>query len=109
MIASLRFLFDHLWPMLAAGFGLGICVGVATCSPRPAAILSRLALTFWAVLVAAGATASALGWLPGRHGLWLDSAVLLVVAYAIGCLCGCAIRRALWRPATSSETPAAPA
>lgn len=109
MIASLRFLVDHVWPMLAAGSGLGLLVGVTTCSVHSAKLGSRLALVFWAGLVAAGVTASALGWLAGRYGLWLDIAVLLLCAYVVGCLGGCAIRRLVRRSAPPSGTPAAPA
>ncbi|MBL8567661.1 MAG: hypothetical protein JNK84_01115 [Phreatobacter sp.] len=45
---------------------------------------AALAITLFALMV----VASALKWLPGRPGLWLDTAILFSAAYLLGCIAG---------------------
>lgn len=75
-----------LWPALAAALGLGLAVGALAGFPRErrtavAAMLPTLVLAGLAGL-------AVLGTAPGRAGLWVETAALLLAAYLVGCLLG---------------------
>lgn len=65
---------------------LGLVFGwiAAVKEDRGRSAWAALAITIFALMV----VASALKWLPGRPGLWLDTAVLFSGAYLIGCIVG---------------------
>lgn len=72
-------------PLAAALIG-GLIVGWVTSDKEdngPSG-WAALAITVFALMV----VASALKWLPGRPGLWLDAAILFSAAYLLGCLLG---------------------
>jgi predicted flap endonuclease-1-like 5' DNA nuclease len=89
------YLVSQYWPWLLAAFALGLVVGAAT----------------WSRGVAAGWLSGWLGWgligfavcllvalfklMPGRWGLWLDTALWHFVAYIAGCWLGGLLRGAL--------------
>ena len=84
-------LLQHLWPGLAlAGLlGLGFSVVFGRGYGLPSA---RLEVVVGAVLLlGVGLLLSWFQTVPGRPGLWLDIAVLLCLAYAIGTALGLAI------------------
>jgi predicted flap endonuclease-1-like 5' DNA nuclease len=72
-------------PLAAALIG-GIAVGWVTSDKEDEGPSgwAALAITALALMV----VASALKWLPGRPGLWLDTAILFSGAYLAGCLTG---------------------
>src|SRR5271166_5667521 len=53
--------------------------------------------------VAAGAVVAWMRWLPGRYGLWLETGLLLLVAYLVGCALGCQLRRPFSRGSAAPE------
>lgn len=59
---------------------------------------SRLWMVNWLLLtlalLAVGFGLPAAGWVTGRPALWLEGAALLWAVYLIGCVAGCAVRRA---------------
>jgi predicted flap endonuclease-1-like 5' DNA nuclease len=72
-------------PLAAALIG-GLVVGWVTSDKedRGPSGWAAFAVTALALMV----VASALKWLPGRPGLWLDTAILFSAAYLLGCLVG---------------------
>ncbi len=72
-------------PLAAALIG-GLAVGWVTSDKEDEGPSgwAALAITAFALMV----VASALKWLPGRPGLWLDTAVLFSAAYLLGCVVG---------------------
>ncbi len=72
-------------PLAAALIG-GLVVGWVTSDKedKGPSGWAALAITVFALMV----VASALKWLPGRPGLWLDTAILFSAAYLLGCLVG---------------------
>lgn len=72
-------------PLLAT-LVLGLVFGwvAAVKEDRGRSAWAALAITAFALMV----VASALQWLPGRPGLWLDTFVLFSAAYLIGCIIG---------------------
>jgi predicted flap endonuclease-1-like 5' DNA nuclease len=72
-------------PLAAALIG-GIAVGWVTSDKEDEGPSgwAALAITAFALMV----VASALKWLPGRPGLWLDTAILFSGAYLLGCVIG---------------------
>lgn len=71
---------------LIATLVLGLVFGwvAAVKEDRGRSAWAALAMTVFALMV----VASALKWLPGRPGLWLDTFVLFSAAYLIGCIVG---------------------
>ena len=71
----------------AAALALGLCVGFFTWDSE-----RRASWGFFAALAAlfliGGGVAASLHLLPGRYGLWLETALLLTTAYIVGCLVG---------------------
>ncbi len=72
-------------PLLVALAG-GLAVGWVTSDreDKGPSGWAALAITVFVLM----AVASALKWLPGRPGLWLDTAVLFCTAYLVGCVVG---------------------
>ncbi|WP_336485582.1 hypothetical protein [Methylobacterium nigriterrae] len=81
-------LLSGLWPGLAGALLLGLAVGRLTGMPRAVAL--GLGLGTAAACLAGVAVA---GLVPGRAGLWVDSAALMLGVYLGGCLCGATARR----------------
>lgn len=95
MIETLRILGWALWPALSASGATGLVVGLATCSDAGTGRGGRIAVASALLAAAAGVAASLFASLPGRPGLWLDIALSLGAAYAVGCTLGCLVRRGL--------------
>jgi predicted flap endonuclease-1-like 5' DNA nuclease len=95
-----------LWVLAAAG--LGLIVGLASWKAPVAIEKPGFGPRFFpfALLLAAGATAAELRWLPGRQGLWLETALLLLAAYLFGCSLGCLARG--WLSGGRTAVEAAP-
>lgn len=81
---------------------------------RPAGRATSLGIDAVWLLVAAAAVASVLKWVPGRPGLWLDTALLFTIAYLAGCILGGLMRAAgrveepVTEAAAAAPAPAAP-
>jgi predicted flap endonuclease-1-like 5' DNA nuclease len=84
-----------IWVLAAAG--LGLIVGFLSWKAPAGNEKPGFGPRFYpfALLLAAGATAVGLRWLPGRQGLWLETALLLLAAYLAGCALGCLARGGL--------------
>lgn len=83
-------LLSFLWPGLSGTFALGLGAGWLSGLPRGAlapAVLSLAIAALW------GAALS--GIVPGRAGLWVESAALMLPAYVAGCLAAAFGRRRL--------------
>lgn len=110
----MAYLVSTLWPWVVAAIVLGVVVGAATGRPPRQGETARAGLAAdllaWALaaVLAAGMAAAALQWFRGRHGLWLDMALAMTVAYLLGCGIGALLRR-LGAPAASGveQPPAA--
>ncbi|ACL56473.1 hypothetical protein [Methylobacterium nodulans] len=77
-----------LWPACLAALALGIATGWLMHRPSGrAARLAALAVLALAAVVAAVAAAELV---PGRAGLWVETAALLLIPYVAGCLLGAA-------------------
>jgi len=85
-------LIGHYWPALAIALLLGVLIGRFAGRPRPAE-RPGLWLALVAGLGAAAAGVAASGWLQGRAGLHLESGLLLLGAYALGCALGSGLSR----------------
>jgi len=100
------YLVHSLWLSLAIALVLGLAVGWLTASREPSPWFSG-----WVpgglVVAALGLLAAILQLLPGRLGLWLDSALLLTALYIIGCFLGWLARGYLGRePVLAGMAPA---
>lgn len=111
-ISGTAFLLERLWWAVAAASLLGLLFdgiggpGRGSLSSRRASRLGVL------ILLAAAAGVALLGILPGRPGLWLEAAVLIVAGYAAGAIVASAVRaglRALRRRSAASRDVRAPA
>ena len=81
------YLAQTLWLPLVltavAGLGWGLLSPLRPSSRRLSWLVDGAAM-----VIAAACVASVLKWLPGRPGLWLDTALLFTLAYVAGCLVG---------------------
>jgi predicted flap endonuclease-1-like 5' DNA nuclease len=95
-----------VWVLTAAG--LGLIVGLLSWKASAGEEKPGFGLRFFpfALLLAAGATVAGLRWLPGRQGLWLETALLLLAAYLVGCALGCFARG--WLSGGGTAPKAAP-
>lgn len=84
-----------LWPELAAALALGLAVGALTGLPRSRAARLGAGLLFLGLAALTGL--AAMGTVPGRGGLWLESGALILGAYLAGCALGGFGRLALRR------------
>ena len=76
-------LMSAAWPGLVAALLIG--AGTGLWSGLPAGRGPRLAAAFVALLTAATAATALAGVVPGREGLWVESAALMLAAYLAGC------------------------
>ncbi|MGY2050445.1 hypothetical protein [Methylobacterium sp. JK268] len=79
-------LIASLWPFCAAALLVGGAVGWF--AGRPTGRGARVSALALALLTAAAVGAAASGLVPGRAGLWVEIAALLLVPYAAGCALG---------------------
>jgi predicted flap endonuclease-1-like 5' DNA nuclease len=82
------YLSQTLFGWWLAAFALGVAASLLAPSHGDGA---RGGLAPALILLALGAAAAWSNILPGRAGLWLETAILALVAYGIGCVCGFAI------------------
>jgi hypothetical protein len=105
-------LVHRLWLFETGAFGLGLLLGVLLGLGRNALTATRAVLLGAVVLLVALVGAALSGLVPGRPGLWIDIAALLLLPYGVGSAAGCAVRRlAGWdstQPATDPAEPAEP-
>ncbi|MBN8942317.1 MAG: hypothetical protein J0H01_22615 [Rhizobiales bacterium] len=108
----MAYLVSSLWPWVAAAIVLGVLVGAVTGRP-PAAGEARktglaASLLVWALaaVLVVGIAAAVSHWLRGRHGLWLDIALVLTIAYLAGCGAGSLLRRLAGGSGGQVEQPA---
>lgn len=80
-----------LWPGLAASLALGLAIGAVTGFPRGRATLVAAGLPLLA-LALLGALAG-FGRVPGRAGLRIEIAALVLACYLAGCALGALARR----------------
>ncbi|WP_315862563.1 hypothetical protein [Phreatobacter aquaticus] len=101
------YLAQTFWLPLALTLVGGIAWGLFSPSRPPTRGTVRLVDVLAIAIVAAG-VASVLKWLPGRPGLWLDTALLFVLAYGAGCVLGGLLRKTEARdePVAAIATPA---
>jgi predicted flap endonuclease-1-like 5' DNA nuclease len=59
---------------------------------RPSSLGAGRLVDGLAMAIVAAGVASVLKWLPGRPGLWLDTALLFALAYVAGCVVGGLVR-----------------
>jgi hypothetical protein len=96
----------QIWPALAAAFVLGLLFGgLSRVEGGLAASRSRISLAVLLVALAALGLAAALDVVPGRPGLWLDSAVLHLALYLVGCGLGWLLSRLRAARADSAQEP----
>ena len=84
-----------LWPEVTAALALGLAVGALTGLPRSRAARLGAGLLFLGLAALTGL--AAMGTVPGRGGLWLESGALILGAYLAGCVLGGLGRLALRR------------
>lgn len=80
-----------LWPWLAAAFGLGLAIGALAGLPRTRA--TRIAAGLPLLALAALVGLAVAGAVPGRSGLRVEVAALLLAGYLAGCTLGALARR----------------
>ena len=88
-------------PLLIALVG-GLWWGWKTCSPENNKRWGGL-VPFVVLLFVVGLIAAYLKWVPGRPGLWLDTALLFATAFFGGCCIGCLLKKMF---GTNAATPA---
>jgi predicted flap endonuclease-1-like 5' DNA nuclease len=108
----MAFLIEKFWAPLLIAAVLGVCIGWITCGQKRSAG-SAIWLAVAGALFAAGVIAAMQLSLPGRVGLWLETALLTFAAYVVGCCVGCAARALLLgsnaEEASDRVIPASPA
>lgn len=104
----MSYLFEQYWGwMLVAGI-LGLLVGwIVTQTERHVRwVAGWLHAALW--IFAIGIVVAVLKLLPGRAGLWLETALLLFAAYLVGCWLSAWIRSMLAADAVTSTTGSRP-
>ncbi|WP_248796540.1 hypothetical protein [Pseudomonas sp. MWU13-2105] len=105
----MSYLLEQYWGwMLLAGI-LGLLVGwlASQTAPHVRWVAGWLHAALW--IFAVGVVVALLKLLPGRAGLWLESALLLFAAYLVGCWLGAWIRAMLAADAATSAAGSSPA
>lgn len=93
-----------VWPALATALLIGLPFGWFSRAEAGPAWRGRLALAVLALALGALVLSATLDLVPGRAGLWLDSALLHLAAYLVGCGLGwLAARFRKGRPAPQAE------
>jgi hypothetical protein len=96
----------QIWPALAAAFGLGLLFGgLSRVEGGLTTSRSRISLGILVIALAALGISAALDLVPGRPGLWLDSAVLHLALYLVGCGLGWLLSRLRAGRAHSAQEP----
>lgn len=90
-------LLAHLWPGLVAALALGLAVGLLAGRPGRWTLAGHLGLL-------AGVAAATL-LVPGRAGLWLEGAGLMLALYLATAAAALAVRRPQGSVAWSSREP----
>jgi hypothetical protein len=80
-----------LWPALLTASFLGGCAGYW--AGLPAGRLARAGAALLVGLTLATGAVALAGLVPGRPGLWVETAALLLAAYLAGCLVGGGLSR----------------
>jgi hypothetical protein len=88
------FLSQMCWPCLLASLAIGAVVGALTWSRLRD---GRDEWRTWAAFFLFGAVIAALRILPGRTGMWLETALLFLATYLLGCVLGGWLRGVLGR------------
>lgn len=88
-------LIELFWPGLVLAFTLGAVVGGVTVSQAPPSRTGRASLAIGTAACLGGLALAGFEALPGRAGLWLETALLLIGPYLAGCLAGALLGRAL--------------
>ena len=109
MTDGLRAILLPLWPALAAAAALGVAFGWLGWRERSAGFGGRLGLILAIVAFGAGASLAVLGQVPGRPGLWLETALATALAYLAGCILGSLVRVIWTRLLRGSDKPTSPA
>ena len=91
-------LITHLVCALALVSGLGLVIGWATCASEPPSRAGRLAALAAGLAYLGALVVAVAGWAPGRAGLWLEIALGVGGAYAIGAALGGLAGARLGRP-----------
>ena len=95
----------QVWPALGLAFVIGLPFGWLSRASGGAIWRGRLALAVLLLALGALGLSAALDLVPGRAGLWLDSALLHLAAYLAGCALGWVAGRLRdGRPAASEES-----
>jgi len=89
------YLVSQYWPWLVAAFALGLVVGMATWSRAEAAGWLSGWLRWALIAFVVCLLVAVFKLVPGRGGLWLDTALWHFIAYIAGCWLGGALRSAL--------------
>ena len=84
----MTFLFINYWAWLLAALLLGVAVGWLAWSNERRDGWFVGWLRWWGIAFAIGLAVALLKWLPGRAGLYLETALWLFAAYIIGCFIG---------------------
>ena len=93
-----------VWPALAIALLIGVPCGWLSRAEAGVAWRGRLAIAVLALALAALILSATLDLVPGRAGLWLDSALLHLAAYLVGCGLGwLAAQFRKGRPAPQAE------
>jgi predicted flap endonuclease-1-like 5' DNA nuclease len=92
---GLSYLFSNfIWAWLLVAFIGGLIWGWITCD-RDSRENRWFGPGFWTwiIVLAIGAVVAALKLVPGRMGLFFDTAVLMATTYFVGCCLGCVLRK----------------
>src|SRR5712671_6967690 len=90
-------LFDLMsYPVwLLAALAIGVVIGWQTCSDAPRRNWRDGWIVWGALAFVIGVIVAALKLLPGRYGLWLEIALLMIASYIVGCFLGGGLKKLL--------------
>ncbi|MEQ1614936.1 MAG: hypothetical protein ABL904_19480, partial [Hyphomicrobiaceae bacterium] len=99
----MAFVIDRFWlPLLMAAI-IGFMVGWATCGRGEKRSWLSSWLPIGILLAVAGVIATVQVMLPGRYGLWLETALMMFASYLGGCCIACMINRMMFGPPRAAE------
>jgi predicted flap endonuclease-1-like 5' DNA nuclease len=98
----MAFLIETFWlPLVLAGL-IGVVIGRATCSHSPASWKSSwLPLAILVAIVGVYLAVEVV--LPGRYGLWLETALMMFAVYLAGCCAACFAHSLMFGPPRAAE------